>query len=236
MISADSMCAHSTRVQIWTGVIFTALYSTYYAQLAGYSTSMSFKLLVVQQILAMTGNMMSWTLIDRAGRRGLTVYGTLGLTALLWIMGGLAVGGSRAQLKGAVAMVLVYAWLYNLTIGATAYTYLTEVATARLRAKTIAIGLATQSGFGLMWSFVLPYLFNPDKADLGGKVGFIFGGLAIPCFVFLWWYQPETAGRSYDELDEMFMKRIPARAFGRYQTEARARRQQLAREGESVST
>jgi hypothetical protein len=195
---------------------------------------MSFKLLVVQQVLAMTGNMMSWTLIDRAGRRGLTVYGTLGLTALLWIMGGLAVGGSRAQLKGAVAMVLVYAWLYNLTIGATAYTYLTEVATARLRAKTIAIGLATQSGFGLMWSFVLPYLFNPDKADLGGKVGFIFGGLAIPCFVFLWWYQPETAGRSYDELDEMFMKRVPARAFGRYQTEARARRNN-SRAVESVS-
>jgi hypothetical protein len=190
---------------------------------------MSFKLLVVQQVLAMTGNMMSWTLIDRWGRRGLTVYGTLGLTALLWIMGGLAVGGSRAQLKGAVAMVLVYAWLYNLTIGATAYTYLTEVATARLRAKTVAIGLAAQSCFGILWSFVLPYLFNPDKADLGGKVGFIFGGLAIPCFVFLWWYQPETARRSYDELDEMFMKKVPARAFARYQTEARARRQQLAR-------
>jgi hypothetical protein len=38
--------------------------------------------------------------------------------------------------------------------------------------------------------------------------------------VFLWWYQPETMGRSYEELDEMFAKRIPARKFKGYVTEA----------------
>ncbi|KAI9871365.1 MAG: hypothetical protein M1823_008469, partial [Watsoniomyces obsoletus] len=31
-------------VQMFTGIVFAASYSTYYAQLAGYSTSMSFKL------------------------------------------------------------------------------------------------------------------------------------------------------------------------------------------------
>ena len=221
-------------VQMFTGIVFAASYSTYYAQLAGYSTSMSFKLQICQQVISMVGNIMSWYLIDKVGRRALTVYGTIGLTVILWIMGGLAVGGSPGELKGTVAMILLYCWFYNVTIGATAYTLLTEVATARLRVKTIAIGLAVQSCFGLMWSFVLPYLFNPDKANLGGKVGFIFGGLSVPCIIFLWWYQPETAGRSYEELDEMFMKKVPARSFKNYKTEAESRGIEVQR-AQSVS-
>lgn len=216
-------------VQMFTGIVFAASYSTYYAQLAGYSTSMSFKLQIIQQVLSMVGNAMSWYLIDRVGRRPLTVYGTAALTVILWIMGGLAVVGSRGALKGTVAMILLYCWLYNVTIGATAYTLLTEVATARLRAKTIAIGIAFQSCWSIMWSFVLPYLFNPDKANLGGKLGFIFGGLSFPCIAFLWWYQPETRNRSYEELDEMFMKHVPAREFDKYVTDVQSRSEEVQR-------
>ena len=73
-----------------------------------------------------------------------------------------------------------------------------------------------------MWSFVLPYLFNPDQLDLGGKLGFIFGGLSVLCLVYLWFYQPETAGRTYEELDEMFVNRVKARKFRTYKTDAQA--------------
>lgn len=135
----------------------------------------------------MFGNVISWYLVDRIGRRNLTLYGTIGLTIILWIMGGLAVGGSVSELKGCIAMILVYCWGYNVSIGATAYTCLTETAAARLRVKTIAIGLAISNSFSLMWAFVLPYMFNPDQADMGGKVGFVFGGLCVPCIAFLWW-------------------------------------------------
>lgn len=189
---------------------------------------MSFKLQIIQQVLSMFGNVLSWYLVDKVGRRNLTLYGTVSLTVVLWIMGGLAVGGSVRQLKGCIAMILVYCWGYNVSIGATAYTCLTETAAARLRVKTIAIGLAVSNCFGLMWAFVLPYMFNPDEANMGGKVGFVFGGLCVPCIVFLWWYQPETKGRSYEELDEMFMKKIPARQFGSYVTNVQMQSQQVA--------
>lgn len=206
-------------IQQFTGINFAASYSTYYSELAGYSTDMAFKLQIIQQVLSMVGNVISWDLIDRVGRRGLTLYGTMVLTVVLWIMGGLAVAGSPGDLKGTVAMILLYCFLYNVTIGATAYTCLTETATARLRIKTIAIGLAFSNCISVMWSFVLPYMFNPDKGNLGGKVGFVFGALSFPCIAFLWYYQPETRGRSYEELDEMFTKKVPARHFDTYVTE-----------------
>lgn len=61
---------------------------------------------------------------------------------------------------------------------------------------------------------------GPDKLNLGGRLGFIFGGLSFLCLIYLWFYQPETVGRTYEELDEMFLKNTPARKFETYQTDA----------------
>ncbi|KAF4123885.1 Sugar (and other) transporter [Geosmithia morbida] len=216
-------------MQQLSGINFAASYSTYYAQLAGFSTDMSFKLQITQQVLSMAGNVLSWYLIDKAGRRNLTLYGIVTLTVVLWLMGGLAVAGesasegSSALLKGCVALILVYCFFYNVSIGAVAYTLLTEVSTSRLRIKTVAIGLASSHSVSVMWSFVLPYMFNPDHANLGGKVGFIFGGLCFPCIAFAWFFIPETRGRTYEELDEMFAKKVPPRHFKDYKSDARAK-------------
>lgn len=74
-----------------------------------------------------------------------------------------------------------------------------------------------------MWAFVIPFLFNPDQANLGAKVSFIFGGLAVLSTIYLWFYQPEVSGRSYEELDEMFMKKVPAREFKTFVTDSQMR-------------
>ncbi|KAH7155180.1 general substrate transporter [Dactylonectria estremocensis] len=224
LISIAPLC-----IQSLSGITFIASYGTYYMQLAGYSTAESFKLQIVQQVISLIGNVMSWYLVDRVGRRALTFWGLVILTFILFITGGLAVAATDGAIKGSVAMILIYCWWYNVTIGATAYTILCEVSTSRLRVKTIAIGLAAQNLLNMMWSFVLPYLFNPNHANLGAKLSFIFGGLAIISLVYLWFCLPETAGRTYEELDEMFVKGVPARGFEKYKTDVQAN-------GEAVST
>ena len=207
-------------IQAMSGIVFAASYSTYYMQLSGFSTQASFRLQIVQQVLSMIGNACSWYLTDKIGRRTLTLGGTIALTIVLFLMGGLAVVGSAGALKGAVAMILLYCFIYNVTIGATAYNIIAETSTSRLRVKTIGIGIAFQYSLFVMWSFVLPKIFNPDQGNLGGKTGFIFGGFSFFCIAYLWFYQPETAGRSYEEIDELFTKHVPARKFKGYHTEA----------------
>ena len=205
-------------IQSLAGSMFTNSYFTYYAQLAGFSTDMSYNLTIVQHVLSLVGNVCSWFLVDRIGRRRLMIAGTTSLCVALWLMAGLAVEGSTNSIRGAVSMILIFGFFYNVGIGAVAFTILTETSTSRLRLKTVAIGLALQNTFNLMWSFVLPYLFNPDHLNLGGKVGFIFGGTSIACLVYLWFCQPETRGRSYLELDEMFAQGIKARNFRSHRT------------------
>ncbi|THZ53484.1 MFS hexose transporter [Aureobasidium pullulans] len=220
-------------IQALSGLFFVSSYSTYYQQLAGYNTSTTFSLNIVQNILAMTGNACSWFLIDRVGRRPLSCYGMLLLTVLLLLTGGLACVGTKSATRGTVGLLLLYNWLYSITIGATAYPILIETPTSRLRTKTAAIGLTLQNGlfhigdlqislttWQAMWAFVIPYLFNPDQANLGARVAFIFGAFAVVSTIYLWSCQPETSGRSFAELDEMFVKKVPARGFKVYKTEA----------------
>ncbi|KAK9779959.1 putative Major facilitator superfamily (MFS) profile domain-containing protein [Seiridium cardinale] len=213
-------------IQALSGVYFIAAYGTYYIQLAGYSTEDSFKLQIGQHGISMAGNICSWFLVDNVGRRPLTLYGTCIVTVILMVCAGLAVQGSTSAIKGSVAMLLIYNFFYNVTIGATAYTLVTEVATSRLRAKTISIGVAMQYVIYTVWAFVIPYLFNPDQANLGAKTAFIFGGLGVLCIVYLWFYQVETSGRSYEELDELFQKGISVRDFKSYVTEAQQKGQE----------
>lgn len=41
--------------------------------------------------------------------------------------------------------------------------------------------------------------------------------------IYIWCFQVESMGRSYAELDEMFMKRIPARKFNTYVSEGQSK-------------
>lgn len=107
-------------IQVLTGITFVAGYFTYYLQIAGYSTEMSFRIQIAQPVLSIFGNLVAAVIIDRVGRRNLTFYGLCVLVGLLFIEGGLATGGSPAEIKGTVAMILIYSWMYNVSIGSTA--------------------------------------------------------------------------------------------------------------------
>ncbi|WQF76442.1 Putative major facilitator, sugar transporter, major facilitator superfamily [Colletotrichum destructivum] len=215
-------------IQAFSGIAWVAGYFTYYLQLAGYSTSMSYQLQIAQPVLSIVGNLMAAAVIDRVGRRNLTFYGLGILTAFLLITGGLGTGTTQPMIKGTVAFILIYSWWYNVSIGSTAFSLLAETSTSRLRAKTVAIGYASQNSINVMWQFVIPYMFNPDKANLGAKIAFIFGGLCFFSLLYLWYFQPETGGRSYEELDEMFKRGVPARKFKTYKSTMQIRNEAAA--------
>ncbi|EAT87413.2 hypothetical protein SNOG_05022 [Parastagonospora nodorum SN15] len=118
IISAMPMC-----IQSLSGIAFVAGYFTYYLQLAGYSTKKSFQMQIAQPVLSIVGNLMAAAIIDKVGRRALTFYGLIILTTFLLITSGL----------GTVALILIYSWWYNVSIGSTAFSLLAEVSTSFLR-------------------------------------------------------------------------------------------------------
>ena len=60
---------------------------------------------------------------------------------------------------------------------------------------------------------------NPDKANLRGKVGFVFGGASLLGTVWSYFYIPELKDRTFQEIDYLFHHRVPPRKMGKFNIE-----------------
>lgn len=61
-------------------------------------------------------------------------------------------------------------------------------------------------------------MLSPQYAGWGSKIGLFFGPLAVLFTILVWFAVPETKGRSYTELDELFERRVPAWRFSKERT------------------
>jgi hypothetical protein len=198
------------------GIIFVLGYSTYFFQLAGLDTSKSFDLGIGVTACGFVGNLLSWVIVNGYGRRKVFVQGMAALTILLLLIGIMDVVPTGAAKWVQSACTVIYAFVYFMTIGAMAFVILGETSSPTLRAKTVGLATATQSLFGLIMNFAIPYMVNPDAANMKGKVGFVFGGLALFATIGSWMYIPELQGRTFAEINEMFVAKVPPRHMGSY--------------------
>lgn len=207
-------------MQPMSGLAYVGSYQTYYYQLSGFDTQKSFQVSCGGQALSVSGTIASFFMVDRFGRRFVILYGVISLGILNALTAGLGLRKEQSYLTASSAFLTMYNFFYNSSLGPISYVINSEVPTSKLRAKSIALGLSLNNGFQCMWSFVLPYMFNPDRADMGSKINFIFAACCAVSLVYFYLYIPETAGRSFEEVDEMFMDKVPPRKWRGYQTKA----------------
>ncbi|EEY23479.1 maltose permease [Verticillium alfalfae VaMs.102] len=196
------------------GIIFVLGYSTYFFQLAGLDVSKSFDLGVGVTACGVAGNITSWFVVERFGRRIVFLSGMGTLTVLLILIGIMDVVPASGAGWVQAGATVVYAYVYFLTIGAMAFAILGEASSTVLRAKTISLATATQAICGIVMSIAIPYMVNPDEANLRGKVGFIFGGLSLIGTAGAFFYVPELKGLTFDEIDRLFAAKVPPRRMG----------------------
>lgn len=111
------------------------------------------------------------------------------------------------------ASILVAGSVSYLGVGAVWMVLNSEISSVRLRAKSSAISFMVNALCGVVFSITTPYMFNVDAGNLGGKIGLIFAALSFLAFGLTFMFLPETKGKSFEELDYLFEKRVPARAF-----------------------
>ncbi|CEL02174.1 Putative General alpha-glucoside permease [Aspergillus calidoustus] len=151
------------------------------------------------------------------------IGGCIALTTLLLCMGIAGSVNNTAGVTAAVGFYTMYNFFYNVGVGSNVYAIAGEIPTSALRTKTLAVSLISSNAVNTMWSFVAPYMFNPGYGNLKAKVGFVFGGFMAFFIVGAYLYVPETRLRTYEELDELFMNRVPTRHFKSYVTVAERR-------------
>ncbi|KFY95404.1 hypothetical protein V500_02796 [Pseudogymnoascus sp. VKM F-4518 (FW-2643)] len=121
----------SASTQQLIGVNFIAGYLTYYYALAGVNNPLA--IAQASYAIQVFGNMCSWPLVERLGRRQLIVGGCIMMTALLPFIGGISIVNTPTALKATVALMTLWGFLYQASLGACAYEIGGEIPTPALR-------------------------------------------------------------------------------------------------------
>ena len=194
------------------GATFVIGYATYFFDLIGIEDY--FTASVALYVVMLLASMAAFPLTEIYGRRFLIVGPQFMLCLLLLIIGILGCVSDQSKASwGIVALLYVWALIYQLSIGATGFVLASEIATMRLRATTQGLITITNSLWGLIMQFTVPYMINPDAGNLGGKVGFVFLGTGLCASVGGWYLFPETRGLAFEKIDELYASKIPPRHF-----------------------
>ncbi|RLV90777.1 Maltose permease MAL61 [Spathaspora sp. JA1] len=188
-------------------------YSTYFYTQAGLPQSMAFNFSIIQYCLGIIGTFGSWFLSRKAGRFQIYFYGLCCMSAILLVVGGLGVSGSKGASWGVGSMLLIYTFTYDLTIGPLCYCIVAEIPSARLRARTVMLARNLYNLANIIVAIITPYMLNPTEWNWKAKTGFLWAGFAILSCVWVYFELPETKGRSFAELDKLFHNKVSARQF-----------------------
>lgn len=200
-------------LQQGAGVVFVLGFSTYFFELAGFASTNAFNLGIGVTAIGIVGNLLTFYTVNHFGRRFIFFWGMLACTTVLLLIGFISISHSQNARWTVASFTIIYNFIYQTSIGPLGYVIFAEVSSAKLRSKTVALGIWVNSLSGMVVNIVVPYLVNPDEANLGGYVGFIFGGLAFAGTIWTWYFIPETKDRTVDELDVLFEQHISARQF-----------------------
>ncbi|KAL2783196.1 general substrate transporter [Aspergillus keveii] len=145
------------------------------------------------------------TLVDRAGRRALFLYGTAGMCTsyVIWTICSAINEQKDFRDKGYAAGVLAMLFVFNAAYhvcSPVAPTYIMEVVPYSLRAKASMLYQLSSGLAGLYNAFA-----NPVAMDaISWRYYIVWCCVIAVNFVLVWCFFPETRGRSLEEVAEIF--------------------------------
>lgn len=183
-----------------------------------------FQLTIAASCCNLAGTLIAPLIVDRIGRRPLALGGFGALFVIDIICGTLAFYADSSSIALAIAALsFIFNAVWSASFYALSVTLPTEIPTARLRNMTTSYTLACAYTTAVLTTFAVPQLVSSTAAGLGAKTYLVFGGCVSIVLVVYYFFLPETAGRTFAEIDEMYEQKVPARQWGKYQTSAVAR-------------
>jgi MFS transporter, SP family, general alpha glucoside:H+ symporter len=160
-------------------------------------------------------NILSLFLATTVDRRLLIVWGQFVCGAALFI-GGTSLPGTNSRCLTTVCFMLVWGFMYQLTLGTVAWTLVAELASYRLRARTQGLANATLCLIQWTTGFSLPVHVQSGSGELVGEGGLCVWGDDV------YWVSGDVLfparenNRTALELDEPFERRVPTWDFKKY--------------------
>ncbi|PPQ77164.1 hypothetical protein CVT25_010792 [Psilocybe cyanescens] len=201
-----------------TGINFIFYYGTTFFQQAGIQNA--FVIQIIADVVNTVMTLFGIQLIDRVGRRKLLLIGAAGMCISEFIVA--IVGVTAGQPHGAevnitaqrvlIAFTCFYIAFFATSWGPVIWVLTGELFPLGVRAKSMSLAVASNWLWNFGIAYATPYLVNPSTtgvnavkaANLGVKVFFIWGGTCVGCFIFTYFFIPETRGLSLEQIDILY--------------------------------
>jgi SP family sugar porter-like MFS transporter len=187
--------------QQWCGINVIFNYAHEIFSAAGYAVSDILMNIAVTGVINVIFTFVAILTVDRWGRRGLMLFGSLGLAVIYAVMGSsyfLGVTGWPLLLLVVLAIAC-----YAMSLAPVVWVVLSEIFPARIRGAAVAV-----STF-FLWSacFVLTYTFPWLNETLNASGTFwVYGGICLAGYLFIRRYLPETKNTSLEEIEKKLIK------------------------------
>ncbi|GAB7347789.1 hypothetical protein MBLNU459_g5330t1 [Dothideomycetes sp. NU459] len=154
--------------------------------------------MIVYSIFATT----SWFVIERVGRRKLFLIGTVGQTLSMVLIFACLIPGTSSAAKGAGVGLFTYIAFFGATWLPLPWLYPAEINPIKTRAKANAVSTCSN----WLWNFAV-VMFTPVAiSNIGWRTYLMFAIFNASFFPIIYFFYPETAGRSLEEIDLIFAK------------------------------
>lgn len=150
---------------------------------------------------------------DKVGRKPLLYAGLSGMTVSLFALGASFYFKNTLGLDlkwVSVGSIVTFIACFAFSLGPIAWILISEIMPLKIRGT--AMSIATMSNFA--FNFIIALIFPTLLETIGEACTFwIFGFVGIFSLFYTYYYIPETKGRSLEQIEQNWKKRLPARHF-----------------------
>lgn len=194
-------------LQQLTGINFIAYYGTTFFKNSGIHDP--FMVTIITNVVGLVATVPGIWLVDKAGRRPMLMLGAalMGICEFIVAIVGVKVEASNVVgQRVLIGFVCVYIAGFASTWGPIVWVVTGEIYPLAIRAKAMSMSTATNWAVNFAIGYATPYLVDKGtgKAGLGSKVFFIWGTCCVMCFLFTFFFVPETKGLSLEQVDELY--------------------------------
>lgn len=201
-------------MQICTGINTIIYYTATIFQAAGFTDTLGALYATIGVgVVNFTMTFVAIFFTDKIGRKPLLYAGLLGVTVSLFVLGGsfylTDILGDKLKWV-AVGSVVFYIACFAFSLGPIGWIIVSEIMPLKIRGLAMSICTMANFGFNFLVALTFPVLLE----HIGEAYTFwIFGFVGIFSLWFTFFYIPETKGRSLEQIEKNWAKRLPARKF-----------------------
>jgi sugar porter (SP) family MFS transporter len=185
-----------------TGVNSITYYaSSIYQSDLGFTPTTAKILAASSQFAIIIGSCICSFTVDRFGRRSLMLFSAAANSVCFAFETGLVSNPNNGgALKGAVFFLFLYYVTYTIGFLGIPFLYASEIAPVQLRGQVCGVSTAVSWLFNFLVAEITPVAFT----DIGYRYFIVYCVLNATWVPIIYFFLPETAGRSLEEIDHIF--------------------------------